>query len=104
MSHAELLTLHCRARSLPLPEYEATFHPLRKWRFDACWKDLKLAVEVEGGVFIQGRHSRGAGFRNDCEKYAEAAILGWRVIRVLPEHVKSGQAADWIARAMGRAA
>ena len=60
---------------------EHKFHPTRKWRFDFCHPVLKIAVEVEGGVFSFGRHTRGSGFLKDMEKYNAAVILGWRVLR-----------------------
>jgi very-short-patch-repair endonuclease len=60
---------------------EHRFHPERRWRFDIAWPDLKVAVEVEGGVFVRGRHNRPTGFINDCEKYNAAAVMGWRVLR-----------------------
>ena len=96
------ISLQCRAMGLPEPEVEVQFAKPRRWRFDFAWPKLKLALEVDGGVFLPGggRHSRGAGYRADCEKFAEAAIQGWRVIRCLPEHVSNGQAAQWIERAM----
>ena len=81
-------------------EREHRFHPTRRWRFDLAWPDKKVAVEVDGGAFISGRHARGAGIRSDCEKFSEAAAMGWRVLRVLPEHVESGQALGWIERAL----
>lgn len=87
---------------LPAPVTELRFHPSRRWRFDCAWPDRKLAVEVEGGVFVQGRHSRGLGMEKDTEKYAEAAILGWTVLRVTPRQVKSGQALNWIERWLQR--
>lgn len=92
----------CSGVGLPVPLPEYTFHPQRKWRFDYAWRDQKLAMEIEGGAFLKdgGRHTRGAGFRNDLAKYAEAAILGWRVIRVLPEQVENGQALKLIERAL----
>lgn len=62
-------------------EDEVKFHPSRKWRFDfANWKHM-VAVEIEGGTWIQGGHSRGAGYQKDTEKYNEAVKLGWRVLR-----------------------
>lgn len=80
---------------------EHPFHEARRWRFDAAWPSWMLALEVEGGAFVGGAHGRGAHFRQDAEKYNEAAARGWRVIRVLPEHVQGGQAAYWLRRAAG---
>lgn len=69
------------------PTREYVFHPTRRWRFDFAWVDIKLALEVEGGVFSNGRHSRGVGITNDCEKYNQAIILGWRVLRYTTKNI-----------------
>jgi len=94
----------CRALNLPapVPEYWFAKHIGRRWRFDFAWPDQKLALEINGGAFMVGggRHTRGAGFRKDAEKLAEAAIMGWRVIPCLPEHVTKGVAVQWVERAM----
>lgn len=79
---------------------EYRFHPIRQWRFDFAWPDIKLAVEIEGGLYVQGRHARGAGIEKDAEKYAEALLEGWRVLRVSPKHVVSGRALNWINEAI----
>lgn len=74
----------CEGVGMPLPHVE---HPVvdgRRWRFDYAWPDRKVALEVEGGAFTRGRHTRGQGFVNDLEKYSEAAIAGWCVVRVTP--------------------
>ena len=63
------------------PEPEYRFHPDRKWRFDLAWPDCRLAVEIEGLTRGGGRHQRPRGYTHDCEKYREAAKLGWRVLR-----------------------
>jgi hypothetical protein len=96
------LDLQCRFSQLPIPVAEFRFHPIRKWRFDWAFVPQKLAVEVNGGAFAAagGRHTRGAGFRSDAEKLAEAAILGWRVIPVLPEQIRSGLALELVRRAL----
>jgi len=62
---------------------EHKFHMERKWRFDFVLLplDKKIAIEVEGGVFNQGRHTRGKGFENDLMKYNAAVLLGWKVLR-----------------------
>jgi very-short-patch-repair endonuclease len=67
------------------PEYK--FHPSRRWRFDYVILSHKIAIEVEGGAWIQGRHTRGSGFVKDMEKYNEATRLGYRLIRVQPEEL-----------------
>ena len=69
------------ASPAPDPVAECRFHPVRRWRFDFAWPDSRVAVECEGGVWTRGRHTRGAGYEADCEKYNQAAALGWRVFR-----------------------
>ena len=69
------------------PVIEHKFHPTRKWRFDIALVERKIAVEVEGGTWVSGRHSRGTGYRNDCEKYNEATKMGWRVLRFTPDMI-----------------
>jgi very-short-patch-repair endonuclease len=79
------------------------FHPKRAWRFDFAYPDpeIKLAIEVDGGTWINGGHSRGAGIERDCEKLAAAVILGWRVMRATTNQVKDGSAAFWVEQALG---
>lgn len=48
-------------------------------------------MEVEGGVWVKGRHVRGVGFVRDMEKYNTAVLLGWRLIRVTPNDVMNGK-------------
>jgi very-short-patch-repair endonuclease len=72
------------------------FHEARKWAFDFAWPLKKVALEVDGGVFTGGRHTRGAGFTEDCVKVNTAVIQGWRVLRATGEQVKSGQAMAWL--------
>lgn len=81
---------------LPAPTCEYRFHPTRKWRFDFAWCEYKVAVEVEGGVWSRGRHVRGQGFIDDCEKYNAAAALGWRVFRFPGSQVEDGTALEWV--------
>lgn len=63
---------------------EYKFHDVRKWRFDYAIVSKKIAIEVEGGAFTNGRHTRGKGFINDMEKYNEATATGWAVLRFTP--------------------
>lgn len=96
----ESLVWQLRVAGLPEPEREYRFHETRRWRFDLAWPDQQLAVEVEGGVWVGGRHVTGKGFEQDCAKYAEAVACGWRVLRVTPAQIRDGRALDWITRAL----
>ena len=69
------------------PEYK--FHPTRRWLFDYAIIEHKIAIECEGGVWTRGRHTRGAGFIGDMEKYNTATLMGWKVLRVVPEDLLS---------------
>jgi hypothetical protein len=77
---------------LPLPIKEHRFHPVRKWRFDLAFIDHSLAVEIEGGIWLIGRHNRGAGFIKDMEKYNTATLFGWKLLRFSPKDVNTGDA------------
>ena len=60
-------------------EYE--FFDLRKWRFDRAWPAERVAVELDGGTWSGGRHTRGTGYAKDCEKLNTATAMGWAVFR-----------------------
>lgn len=66
---------------------EVLFHSKRKWRFDFANLQYKVAVEVEGGAYTKGRHTRPKGFIADMEKYNAAAELGWIVLRYTPQQM-----------------
>lgn len=66
---------------------EYKFHPERRWRFDYAIPEYKIALEVEGGVWTQGRHTRPQGFLGDVEKYNTATLMGWRVFRTTPSEL-----------------
>lgn len=60
----------------------------RRWRFDYCWRRLRVAVEIEGGTFGKfSRHSHGPSMWKDCDKYNAAAIQGWTVVRLTNHHL-----------------
>ena len=69
---------------------------LKNWRFDFCWPDKKLAVEVEGGIWIKGGHVTGQGYEEDRIKYGEAMKLGWRVYSCTSNMIKSKLAINTI--------
>jgi len=71
---------------------------LKDWRFDFADIPNKIAIEIEGGIFVGGRHVNGAGFRADAIKYNEAQILGWTLLRFTDREVKTGQAVRTVER------
>ena len=87
---------------LPDPATELLFHPKRKWRFDYAWPTRMIAIEVHGGIHSGGRHTRGRGFVEDRAKMNEATLLGWTVLEVTPEHIKSGQLRAWLLAAFNQ--
>lgn len=105
----ELLALHLRCKSIEhVREFrfarEAVGNPkkniretlkanqLKDWRFDFAILPERIAIEVEGGIFVGGRHNRPVSFREDCLKYNSATVLGWAVLRFTDQEIKSGDA------------
>ena len=88
----------CASSGLGRPEGEYRFHPTRRWKIDWAWPQEKIALEVEGAAWTQGRHTRGSGFIKDMEKYNELAIMGWRLIRVTPKEIEDLSAIATIER------
>ena len=82
-------------------DQEFKFHPSRMWRADFHLKGKKILVEVEGGIWSNGRHTRGKGYLGDLEKYNEATMMGYQVIRFSTEQVKSGKAIEQILNLIG---
>ena len=81
------------ATDLPKPTREHRFHAVRRFRFDFAWLPQKVAVELEGGTFSGGRHTRGIGFETDCIKYNLATADGWRVFRFTTQMLERDPAA-----------
>lgn len=107
----ESLATLIRWEKLPQPEREYRFAPPRKWRFDFAWvweplpraefggtPEPGLAVEVEGGSWVGGHG--GVRFEQDAEKYNEAGLLGWVVLRVTPKMIEDGRAIALLKRAL----
>ena len=96
----ERLAFHLRAEGLGHFVREYKFWPQRKFRFDFAFVDERIAVEVDGGLHTQGRHTRADGYERDQAKRNEATIMGWRVLNFSPSMVSSGHAVHTIKRAL----
>lgn len=95
-------TLSLQLKALKIEfEQEFKFHPDRKWKADFHLIDKKILVEVEGGIWSGGRHTRGKGYLGDLEKYNAATMMGFQVIRFSTDQVKSGHAIRQIEKMVG---
>ncbi len=63
---------------------EYYFHPKRRWRFDWCIKELKLAIEYNGIMSKKSRHTTIGGYSGDMTKINEAMKLGYKVLQYTP--------------------
>lgn len=76
-----------RAAGVKEPAREYHFCGDRRWRFDFAWPEERVAIEVEGGGWVRGRHHRPEGFTEDCRKYNRAVLEGWRVLRYTADNI-----------------
>jgi hypothetical protein len=109
----KIVTAYFREHGIPEPVYEYKFCPTRRWRFDLAWPvinfgqdnptpfDGQLAIEVQGGIFVQGGHNRGAQMRNEHEKRNKAACMGWRILYVEPQELCMASTVLLIKEAFG---
>lgn len=94
------LAQQMKLAKLPKFEEEYRFLSDRRFRFDFAFPEHKLGVEVEGGCWTNGRHTRGSGFINDCKKMNLATLNGWRLLRFTADDIKSGEALSQIEKAL----
>ena len=87
----DIFTIICKTDLCVECVKEYMFHPVRKWRFDYAIPEHKVALEVEGGIWTKGRHTRPQGFLGDIEKYNAGTLLGWRIFRVTPDELYSNK-------------
>lgn len=92
--------IQLKAAGIHEPVTEHKFYHGRRWRFDFAWPLQKVALEVEGGAFTNGRHVRSSGYIADMEKYSVAAIAGWCVLRVTPKQLTDGTALRYLQQCL----
>jgi len=91
----------CQRAGLPIPTPEYRFHPKRKWRVDYFFeKDGKqIALEVEGGAYTGGRHTRPTGYLKDVEKYNALTLSGIYLLRTVPSKIHSKETIEMVKAA-----
>ena len=112
---ADAVVAWCVKNGYPSPMREHRFCDDRRWRFDLAWdvmipatyklpgplpRRVALAVEINGGGWVGGRHNRGSSLEAEYEKLAAAAALGWRVIPVTYAQLNRGDLWPLLAMAL----
>lgn len=98
------MKLHTRLERMGLPMGELQYPVCegRQFRFDRAWPDQRVAVEVQGGIWMaKGRHNTGEGIEDGCFKASLAAATGWRLLPLTEKMIESGDAVRLIAQALG---
>lgn len=101
-----------RDHGIPAPVFEHEFHPDRRWRFDLAWPFAMLALEIEGGIYggrdpatgrrFKGAHGSISGIKRDIQKYNAGVVLGWAILRVLPDELYTQGTVDMVSATLKR--
>lgn len=91
-----------KIREAGLPEPTREFKALkdRQFPWDFAWPEQRLLVEVQGGIYRQGAHSRGAGIERDMEKLNLATLAGYRCLQFSRGMIEDGTAVAKIRQAL----
>jgi len=71
---------------------EVKLIPKRRFRYDYVHYDSKVVIEVNGGNWTHGRHTRPANLLSEYEKLNLAQNLGFNVFILTGEMIT----ADWL--------
>lgn len=104
LSDAEdLLAFQIKAAKLPEPVRQYRYAPPRRFRADFAWllpPPFSLLVEVQGGIYTRRAHGSITGVLADIDRLNAATLADWRLLRVTPDQVRSGEALQLIERAL----
>lgn len=64
--------------------------PPRRFAWDFALPEIRLLIEVQGGIWIHGKtaHTSGEGIRRDARKNNLAVQQGWRVIYITSDMIE----------------
>lgn len=76
----------------------------KRYRLDFAHPNSRTGIEIQGGVYMRGRHVTGSGYERDCRKYNLAYTSGWTIFlltstmakdsfwhALIAEHVRQAQ-------------
>lgn len=88
---------------LPQPEKEYRWARSegRMYRSDGFYREpIPTLIEIDGGTWIGGGHTRGSAYEHDRQRDNLAALLGLRMLRFTKQMIASGEAVETIRRAL----
>lgn len=62
--------------------YAVEYCEIKDWRNDYLHAPTHTIIELDGGIWNNGRHVRPKGFIEDCVKLNAATMHGYRLIRI----------------------
>ena len=74
--------------------------PQRRWRSDIAWPDVRVALEIDGGTWISGRHNRPSSSLLEMEKNNGYAVRNWLVFHAPWTWIEDGRLIDDIVTAI----
>ena len=75
---------------------EYRWHPTRKFRADFALVQDGILIEIEGSG-----HRTYTRFVSDIDKYNQATLHGWRLLRCQPKQVDEGYIIDLLEEMLG---
>lgn len=96
------LSFQIRCVGLPEPvmQYRLT-ESKRRYAWDFAWPVERLLVDVQGAIWVDHKgHNSGTGVTRDCTKLNLATLAGYRCLLVTGNQIDSGEALQWIERAL----
>lgn len=104
-SAEDLLAMQLAAAGQYTVTRQYRYAPPRQLRADFLVEvnsyDHGLLVEVQGGVYTRQAHGSVTGVLADIDRLNAATIAGYRMLRVTPQMIDSGEAMNLIERALG---
>lgn len=95
-----MLAWKCQADGIPRPKLDHLVHHVKQWRIDLAWPTLRVGVDIDGGIWLNGTpHPEASGFIDDMERHNALQLLDWCMVRVTPSQIETGAAMEVIRRA-----
>jgi len=91
-----IVSAYFKEMGLPPCVYEYRHIPNRKFRLDIAWPELRIGIEVQGGLHMKSGHSTASGLRKDMEKRNLGLIEGWRVLECEPANLCMKETVDMV--------